>query len=88
MLTGQMEQLGIDPGELREIELFTHEDAVRLEFIGSPTIRIDGVDVSDPGETQYGLECRLYYHRDGRPSPLPDADDLKEALTNHANQRR
>lgn len=87
LLTTQMEELGIPQDELREIEIFTHEDAERERFIGSPTIRIDGVDISDPGDTMYGLECRLYYHRDGRPSPLPDADDLKEALARYAHQR-
>lgn len=86
LLAAQMAELEISADRLREIELFTHEDAERERFIGSPTIRVDGVDISDPGDTQYGLECRLYYHRNGRPSPLPDADDLKEALSEYARK--
>jgi hypothetical protein len=38
------------------------EAAVRERFQGSPTLRVDGVDV-DPGaaeRTDYGLKCRLY----------------------------
>ena len=27
-----------------------------------------------------GLTCRIYHLRDGRVSPLPDPDDIKEAL--------
>lgn len=84
MLLDEMEALGIDRGDLKTIEVLSHEDAERLRFIGSPTIRLDGEDVSDPGDTAYGLECRLYHHRDGRPSPLPDIDDLKEALAEYA----
>ena len=69
LLLGEMKAQGIPEDELREVEVFTHQDAEREHFIGSPTIRIDGVDISDPGQTMYGLECRIYYHRDGRPSP-------------------
>jgi hypothetical protein len=38
------------------------QDAEQQRFLGSPTLRIDGVDV-DPtagGRTDYGLKCRLY----------------------------
>lgn len=88
LLDELFDELGLDPDELRKSEIKTHEDAERERFIGSPTIRVDGVDISDPGDTMYGLECRLYYHRDGRPSPLPDRDELKEALQRHANSRQ
>ena len=40
----------------------SHEDAVRLRFLGSPTVRIDGIDI-DPAaraRTDYALACRLY----------------------------
>lgn len=84
MLLKEMDALGIDRSDLKTFEILSHADAEREKFIGSPTIRIDGKDISDPGETAYGLECRLYYHRDGRPSPLPDIDDLKEALAEYA----
>jgi hypothetical protein len=50
-------------------------DAERLRFLGSPTLRIDGVDV-DPaanGRTDYGLKCRLY--RDDRGQHTLPADE-------------
>jgi hypothetical protein len=52
---------GVDvPVDTRRVE--TDADAQRERFLGSPTLRIDGVDV-DPnvGErSDYGLKCRLY----------------------------
>jgi hypothetical protein len=49
-----------DPVELVPVESL--EDAERQRFLGSPTLRIDGVDVdpSAAGRTDYGLKCRLY----------------------------
>lgn len=86
MVTDQMDELGIDRSDLIVREVLTSEDAKRERFVGSPTIRVDGADLTDPGDEPYGLECRLYYHRDGRPSPLPDAQDLKETLTAYARK--
>jgi hypothetical protein len=46
--------------ELRRVE--SDEDAQRLRFLGSPTIRIGGRDI-EPGAEQredFGLKCRLY----------------------------
>lgn len=86
MLTEEIDAAGLSRDQLKTIELFTREDAERKHFIGSPTIRIDGRDIADTGGEPYGLECRLYHHRNGRPSPLPDRDDLKEALQRHASK--
>jgi hypothetical protein len=37
--------------------------------------------VQPPGSEQpIGLTCRVYRHRDGRVSPLPDRADMREAL--------
>ncbi len=83
-LREQMRELRLPESDLTVIEVKDAADAQRERFVGSPTIRIEGVDVSDPEDQPYGLECRLYYHRDGRPSPLPDQDDLREALTRYA----
>jgi len=55
--------------------------AQRERFVGSPTVRVNGRDVSPPpADAGFGLSCRLYRHRDGRPSPLPDPLDLQEAI--------
>ena len=59
-------QAGVDAPVLeRRVE---SDQAARQErFLGSPTVRIDGVDV-EPGATHrvdYGLTCRLYSTPDG-----------------------
>jgi hypothetical protein len=66
--------------ELVEIE--TDEDAEREGFVGSPTIRVDGVDLF-PVDEPVGLTCRIYVLRDGRVSPTPDPELLREALLEH-----
>lgn len=74
-------EVGLDGTEVRTIEIETDEDAAQAGFRGSPTILIEGVDVAggDPDEPT-GLTCRVYRRRDGRVSPIPDPDDLREAL--------
>jgi hypothetical protein len=64
-------------------EVVTHEDAVRLSFPGSPTIRVDGrdVDAESAAVLPPSLSCRLYRLPDGRPSPVPSRQQLEEALS-------
>jgi hypothetical protein len=50
---------------LRRVE--SPEAAVAERFLGSPTVRVDGVDV-EPGvdrRSDFGLKCRLYSTPDG-----------------------
>lgn len=56
-------------------------DARRLQFLGSPTVRVDGVDI-DPAAREskdFGLSCRVY-RVDGRISGSPSKEMLKRAL--------
>jgi hypothetical protein len=77
-----MGEIGLDPESLVSIEVATDDTAERERFIGSPTVRVDGRDIQSPGDDEpVGLTCRVYRLRDGRVSPLPDRDDIKEALT-------
>jgi len=76
-----MSELGLDPEsvELRRIE--TDEEARAEAFYGSPTIRVNGRDVQAPQPDEVvGLACRVYRHRDGRISPLPDPSEVIAAL--------
>jgi len=79
-LKAVMAGLGLDPEavEMREIE--SDEQAARERFPGSPTIRVDGSDVVPANGDPVGLTCRVYRLRDGRVSPTPDPDDVREAL--------
>ena len=63
------------------VEVTSDEQARRERFPGSPTIRIDGEDVTPPPDGEpFSLTCRVYRTRDGRVSPTPDPEDLRKAI--------
>jgi hypothetical protein len=69
--------------ELRRIE--TLEASERERFLGSPTVRVNGVDV-EPGasdRTDYGLKCRIY-RSNGAASPTPPDEWIRSALARSA----
>lgn len=71
--------------ELRRVE--SDEEAQRLGFLGSPTVRVDGRDV-DPGAGErrdYGLKCRLYRTADGLTGVPPD-DWILDAIREQAER--
>src|SRR2546421_12791302 len=72
--------IGLDPDGVIVREVDSEASAEAEDFVGSPTIRIDGVDVQPPGEEPTGLTCRVYRRRDGRVSPTPDPAELRDAL--------
>jgi hypothetical protein len=86
-LRATMTELGLDSGAVVLREVDTDADAERERFVGSPTIRIDGADVQDPGDEPAALTCRVYYRRDGRVSPTPDPADVRDALLNAMTTR-
>ncbi|MBS1895345.1 MAG: hypothetical protein JST59_28935 [Actinobacteria bacterium] len=65
--------------ELRRVE--TPEEAERVQFLGSPTVRVDGVDVDrDAAARQdFGLKCRLYRTPAGL-RPTPPTEWMRAAL--------
>jgi glutaredoxin len=76
-----LSDLGLSDVEVHTREIETDDDARAAGFVGSPTILIDGKDlVPAADDEQIGLSCRVYRRRDGRISPIPDPDDLREAL--------
>lgn len=80
-------ELGLEATEVRTREVRTDDEATELGFLGSPTILIDGVDLVPAADDEpIGLSCRVYRRRDGRISPLPDPDDLREALQRAAER--
>ena len=66
--------------EVELVPVNTDEEARRLRFPGSPTIRVDGRDLFPVSEqTEYALGCRMYATPEGlRGSPTSGM--LKEAL--------
>ena len=84
MLRKQMLATGLDPDAIEVREVASDGDAELERFAGSPTIRIDGRDVQPPAGEPAGLTCRVYRLRDGRVSPTPDPEDVREALAGAA----
>jgi hypothetical protein len=82
MLREEMGALGLDPNAIDVREVSTDEDAEREEFIGSPTIRVDGCDLQPVPDEPIGLACRVYRLSDGRVSPLPDRTEVRQTLSN------
>lgn len=85
MVREAVAEAGLDPTSVEVREIDTEASAEREEFVGSPTIRIDGADLQPPPEGEPpGLTCRVYLRRDGSVSPLPDPADLRDALAGAA----
>jgi hypothetical protein len=80
ILREEMTAVGLDPEIVEMREVPTDEEADREEFVGSPTIRVNGADVQAPNGEPVGLTCRVYRLRDGRISPVPDRADVHDAL--------
>jgi len=81
LLQEAMAELGVEI-PVEQIEVVTDEDAERLAFPGSPTIRVNGVDIDPDGAAQMGtaLTCRIYRLQDGRFSPVPSKKMIRQAL--------
>jgi len=86
LLRERLAAAGLDRESVVITEVTTDEQAANLEFPGSPTIRVNGVDVQAPRENATGLSCRVYRTRDGRISPLPDPADIDDALAHLAGE--
>ncbi len=67
--------------EVNLVAMNTDEEARRLRFPGSPTIRVDGEDLFPVGEREdWRLGCRVYATPEGLKG-LPTTEMLREALT-------
>jgi hypothetical protein len=65
----------------RETEIRTASEAEREGFLGSPSVRVEGVDI-DPTAAErsdYGLKSRLYRWRGGQ-SGQPPREWMERAL--------
>ena len=79
---------GLDPGTIEMCEVSTGEEAASQRFVGSPTIRVGGVEVAPEPDEPVGLTCRVYRTRDGRVSPVPDPSDIDDAIKEALDEHR
>jgi hypothetical protein len=69
-------------GLLAEVRLVRVEDdgqAAQLKFPGSPSIRVDGVDLWPEERQRYNLSCRVYPTPDGLKG-APAVEMLREQI--------
>lgn len=66
--------------ELTHQLVATPEEAEVLEFRGSPTIQVDGVDPFSPNGAPIGFACRVYETPDG-PAGSPTFEQLRMVLS-------
>lgn len=70
---------------IEKIEVTSPELAIQHRFLGSPSIRINGVDIEGREEaSEYGLKCRIYVDTG---SGVPSEAVLRKALQ-EAEQRK
>ena len=73
----EAEGIGAD---IEIVKVESAEEAEKLQFTGSPTIIVDGLDIDPPVSPHYALSCRAYRLEDGRISPLPSEAMIRKAL--------
>jgi hypothetical protein len=66
VLSEVMAELDIDT-PVEKIDVQSQEEAVERKFLGSPTIKVDGLDVDKSAReaTDYALKCRVYQKAKG-----------------------
>lgn len=64
----------------------TVEQAADLSFVGSPTIRVNGIDPFASAPEQVGLACRIYATPDGFDGS-PTIDQMVQALSESRRDR-
>jgi hypothetical protein len=71
-------ELGVE-ATVKTRRVATHQEAVDLDFRGSPTLVIDGEDPFANSDAPVGLACRIYRTERGM-SGSPTPDQLRRAL--------
>ncbi len=66
---------------IKKINVVSDDQANSLEFLGSPTIKIDGRDIDGKvqGHKDFGLKCRVYESEEGFGG-LPPREMILNAL--------
>ena len=67
--------------DITEVEVDSPAAAQQLHFLGSPTIRINGLDIEPAARTSQsiGWSCRTYLHQ-GKQAGLPPEEWIQAAI--------
>lgn len=73
------------PEDVTLIQVESDAEVRARRFIGSPTVRINGVDVEGPEaeEKGYGFGCRIYTSN-GSSAGWPSVEKVRKALSQQA----
>jgi glutaredoxin len=65
---------------IKKVRVISEKDAKKLGFPGSPTVRINGVDIDPDSKPSEGyIGCRIYKHKGGT-FEFPPKDMIKSAF--------
>ncbi len=68
-----------DPPAVEMVAVTSAQQAEELEFLGSPSILVDGRDLFATGDEPVGLSCRIYQTPEG-PAGSPTVDQLRAVI--------
>ena len=85
LLRRALDDVGLHRVPIRTRVVSSPQDAERLRFVGSPTVRIDGEDPFDTDDRRIGLSCRTYLTNSVR-SGTPDLATIRQTLKRHADR--
>ena len=70
------------------VHVESEAEAIRRHFLGSPTVRVDDIDVDASAQKRddYGLQCRVYAV-DGRLEGVPPASWIEATLRGVTEER-
>jgi hypothetical protein len=66
------------------VQVLDNDDAARKKFLGSPSFRVDGVDLWNEERDTYSLSCRVYATPEGMKGS-PSVSMLREAIRQKVN---
>jgi hypothetical protein len=75
------------PKEIEEVEIHNQAEAEALGFLGSPSVRINGLDIEREARNlkSFGMSCRTYLEGAVR-SGLPSNELIRRALNEQTSQ--
>ena len=77
-LNAALQAEGID-APVKLVKVLDDADAEEKHFLGSPSFRVNGVDLWDEKRASYSLSCRVYSTPQGMKGS-PTAEMLRETL--------